>query len=300
MGNFFQKQGHHLLENPYYAWFLVLVLAFVPFFSWLSLSVIALVTLRKGSNDGFKVLVAGVTAAVFSSRLHTVVPYEGVAILATFSIGFVAALVLRNAANWKMVVSVILAIVLSIMALIHILLPGYVAEQFQMMIALFRTIAQGEPLVRLLDAQSGVNQQLLANYLLGIQVFSIVFSALTSLTFARYVQSILFYPGGFRRELLAFGATRFGVFMLFVSALGAYQHYPIAVSFLPILVVYLMAAGMILFFNVISRERDLFTIVLLIVPLIIAPYVMLPVYVLFGSLDSLFNFRLRLPIKAGE
>lgn len=300
MGNFLQKQGNQLLKNQHYAYFLTIILAFIPFFSWVSLSVIALVTLRKGSGEGFKVLVAGVAAAVLASGLHTVLPYEGVAILATFSLGFVAAVVLRNAPDWKVVVSVVTGIVLFLMALIHVFLPGQITEQFQMMLALFRTIAQGESMVRLLDTRTDVNQQLLANYLLGIQVCSIVISALLSLALARYIQSVLFYPGGFRRELLAFRATRFGAVMLFAAAFGAYQHYPIAVSCLPILVVYLMAAGMILFFNVISRKRDLLTIVYLFVPLVLAPYVMLPVYVLFGSLDSLFNFRLRLPLKAGE
>lgn len=300
MGNYLQKQAHYLLKNQYYAYFLAAILAFIPFFSWVSLSVVALVTLRKGSSDGFRVLVAGVTAAILSSGLHTGLPYEGATILATYSIGFIAALLLRSTACWIAVVSVILAIVLSVITLLHILLPEFIIEQFHVMLALFRTITQGDSVIRLLEAGTGVNQQLLANYFLGIQAFSIVCSALLSLALARHLQSILFYPGGLRKELLAFRATRLGVFMLLVSALGAYQHYPIAVSFLPILVVYLMAAGMILFFNVISRERDLLTIALLFVPLIIAPYVMLPVYVLFGSLDSLFNFRLRLPLRAGE
>lgn len=300
MGNFLQKQGSQILNNQYYACFLVIALAFMPFFSWVSLSVIALVTLRKGSNDGFKVLVAGLAAAVLASGLHSVLPYEGVAILATYSLGFVAASVLRNVPDWKVVVSVVTAMVLVFIMLVHLFLPGQIIEQFQVMLALFRTIAQSEPLVRFLDAQTDVNQQLLANYLLGIQVCSIVISALLSLALARYIQSVLFYPGGFRRELLAFRATRLGAILLFASAFGAYQHYPIAVSCLPILVVYLMAAGMILFFNIISRKRDLLTIVILFVPLVLAPYVMLPVYVLFGSLDSLFNFRLRLPVKASD
>ena len=300
MGNFLQKQGHQLLTNQYYAYFLVIALAFLPFFSWLSLSVIALVTLRKGSNEGFKILVAGVSAAVLAAGLHSLLPYEGVAILATFSLGFGAAVVLRNVPDWKVLVSVVIGIVLLMIALIHMFLPGQITEQFQVMLALFRTVAKGESMVRMLDTQTDANQQLLANYLLGVQVCSIVITALVSLALARQIQSALFYPGGFRKELLAFRATRFGAVMLFVTAYGAWQHYPIAVSCLPILVVYLMSAGMILFFNVISRKRDLLTIALLFVPLVLAPYVMLPVYVLFGSLDSLFNFRLRLPLKVSE
>ena len=300
MSSFLQKQGHYLLHNQLYASIIAATLAFIPFSGWLSLALIALVTLRKGSYNGLKILIVGIAAAVIAASRNDALPYENIAILATFSIGYIAAILLRTAASWKVVVGIVLTISLLVMALIHWLAPEYILEQFHALLAMFRKIEPGGAVLRLLDGKHGASQEILANYLLGIQVFSIVFSALSSVMLARYIQSMLFYPGGFREEILAFRASRTGVFMLVISAVGVYQHYPVAISFLPILVVYLMAAGMSLFFKVMSRKKDLFTILLLIAPLVVVPYVMLPVYVLFGSLDSLFNFRLRLLSKAGE
>lgn len=40
-------------------------------------------------------------------------------------------------------------------------------------------------------------------------------------------------------------------------------------------------------------------LILLLIPLILLPFVIIPIYVVLGALDSLFNFRLRLPVKTG-
>ncbi|MDP1604648.1 MAG: hypothetical protein Q8M03_15445 [Legionella sp.] len=300
IGSFLHKQGQYLLQNQLYALVMTAALAAIPFAAWLSLSVVALVTLRKGGYDGFKVLVAGLTVAIITASQSTVLPYTISSVVMTFSMGYIAALMLRFSASWKIVTGFMLTMALLGMLLIACLLPDYIMEQFQVLLTLFRSIEQGEIVVRLLDSHSGANQELLANYLLGVKAFSIVLSALSSLMLARYIQSLLFNPGGFRAEILEFRASRIGVLLLVISAIGAYQGNLVAVSCLPILVVYLMAAGMSLLFNIMSRKQNLVTIFLLFVPLVIAPYVMLPVYVFFGSLDSLFNFRLRLLSKTGE
>jgi hypothetical protein len=300
MGSFLHKQGHYLLQNEIYALFLTAALAAIPFVSWLSLAVIALVTLRKGGYDGFKVLVTGLTIAIIAGSRSAELPYTISSIVMTFSMGYIAALTLRHTASWKIVVAFVLTIALLGMLLVAWIVPDYIMEQYQVLLVMLRSIEQGESLMRLLNGQSGANQELLANYLLGVKAFSIVLSALSSLMLARYIQALLFNPGGFKAEILVFRASRIGVLLLIISGIGAYQSNPVAVSCLPILVVYLMAAGMSLLFNIISRKQNLVTIFLLFVPLVLAPYVMLPVYVFFGSLDSLFNFRLRLLSKAGE
>jgi len=63
---------------------------------------------------------------------------------------------------------------------------------------------------------------------------------------------------------------------------------------------YFLLAGLSLGFSVLARKTLMGSLLLLVVPLVLLPFVMLPVYVIFGSLDSLFNFRLYLPTGAGK
>ena len=54
-----QKQGKFLLENKQYAILYASLLAILPYTVWLSVAIIALITLRKGWRDGLVVCGAG-------------------------------------------------------------------------------------------------------------------------------------------------------------------------------------------------------------------------------------------------
>ena len=116
----------------------------------------------------------------------------------------------------------------------------------------------------------------------------------------RSLQSKLFYPGEFRREMLAFRGDKIGLLLLVCMFIAANQHNVIAISLLPILMFYFLLAGLSLSFNVLAKQRPLSLMILLIASLMVLPFIMLPVYVIFGSLDSLFNLRLYLPSDAGK
>ncbi|WP_131783071.1 hypothetical protein [Legionella gresilensis] len=296
MNTFLRNQGQYILKNEICAFFVAAILALIPLTTWLSLAVIALVTLRKGVVDGAKVFICGIIASYISYQFNTNLGHAFSMTIITFIIGFSAALILRLTANWKIVIFGILIAALIIISLVHGFLPNYANEQYVLLLAALKEVDPNHMLVQLLESQQRTNPNLIINSLLGIRVLSLVFSALGSLMLARGIQSLLFYPGGFREEMLAFRASRVGVLLLIVAAFGVYQSNPIAISCLPLLVVYLMFAGISLFFNIMARKRDLVTIFLLFVPLIIVPYIMLPIYVFFGSLDSLFNLRLHLSL----
>ncbi|STX51734.1 membrane protein [Legionella busanensis] len=296
MNTFLRNQGQYLLKNEICAFFVAAILALTPLTTWLSLAVITLVTLRKGFVDGAKVFICGIIASYISYQFNANLGHAFSMTIITFIIGFSAALILRLTANWKVVIFGILIAALVIISLIHGLLPTYANEQYALLLTVLKEIDPNHMLVQLLESQQHTNPNLIVNSLLGIRVLSLVFSALGSLMLARGIQSLLFYPGGFREEMLAFRASCVGVFLLIIAVFGVYQGNPIAISCLPLLVVYLMFAGISLFFNIMARKRDLITIFLLFVPLIIVPYIMLPIYVFFGSLDSLFNLRLHLSL----
>lgn len=71
LGELLRKQGHFLLENDHYALLYIAILALIPFATWLSVAIVALITLRKGWVSGLKGLMIG--SASFLSPLSYVI-----------------------------------------------------------------------------------------------------------------------------------------------------------------------------------------------------------------------------------
>ncbi|KTD49516.1 membrane protein [Legionella rubrilucens] len=299
-GGLLQKQGHFLLQNEKYAWFLTAVLAVIPFTAWVSLSVMALVTLRKGWASGCQCLIIGLTVSLCMAEMTTSSPYLLSTIALTYLTCYMGACLLRATASWQKVAVFIISLATVVILLVHSLASEFILAQYKMVQEMLKALDQGNVIASLLEHQPPENQVSLANYLLGIKAISVLLSAVFSLLVARAVQSMLFYPGGFKREVMAFRANSAAVVLLLVCLYGVYQHNPVLLSCLPLFFVYLMAAGISLSLSLLAQKRRLAFWVLLLMPIVVVPYIMLPVYVLFGSIDSLFNLRARRLFLAGE
>lgn len=300
LGDFLGKQGRFLLENDHVALVYIAILAVVPFAAWLSSAVIALITLRKGWSAGFKGLIVGV--GIFSVLSLLSMPFLPALITSTIAFlpCYLTAGVLHSTASWKVAGFVLVLQVLVALVLLHWFAPELIMNQYQYIAKMLKEMAKessDSSLASLLNDQNALSQQIFANYFLGIQSVSIVLSSLISIGLARSVQSRIFYPGGFKQEMLSFRASGLGVILLVLAAVGAYKHDPLAISCLPILVMYYVAAGLSLGFSLFAKERGIGTFILLIVPLALLPFFMLPLYVAIGALDSLFNVRLYLSSK---
>ena len=141
---------------------------------------------------------------------------------------------------------------------------------------------------------------MLANYLLGVQAVGVMLSSILSLALARFVQSQVYYPGGFKQEIFNLRGDKVGLVLLLAMMFAANQGNVIAIDVLPALLFYFLLAGLSLGLNVLAMKKPLGSMVLLIAPPLLLPFVMLPAYVIIGSLDSLFNFRLYLPAGVGK
>lgn len=300
MGGFWERQGRYLLQSRKYAWLMTAVLALIPLMSWLSLAVMALVTLRRSKLAGFKCLIIGVTVSICFAEITGASVAAYPVILSTYVLCYLCAVVLRETISWQIVATFIILLVLTALLLVHCLAPHYALEQYQALQQMLKMFDQTGALTDLLSQQSLENQLSMANYLLGIKAVSFVVSALFSLMTARSIQASIFNPGGFKGEMLSFRASKAGLLLFIICAIGAYQNNPVCLSFVPLLFVYLMAAGISLSLNLLAQKKRLATLVLLVGPVVLIPYVMLPVYALFGSIDSLFNLRSRLLLFAGK
>lgn len=299
LSHLLRKQGQYLLENDRHALVYIAVLALMPFAQWLSVAIIALITLRKGWLAGYRSLVIGVLAHLMFSLLSTSFFVAMVTSVTAFLPCYLMALVLRVTINWQWTMSFIVLQVMLWVSLLHWLAPEFILHQYQYFQALLKELDNNLSF-GLVFNQGLFDQTATAHYLVGVECASMAASAVASLMLARSVQSKLFCPNGFKQEIMAFRASNYGVILLALIGMEAYQHNSIALSCLPILVMYYAAAGLSLSFNIFAKNKRIGTLFLLIAPLVIVPFVMLAVYVSFGVLDSLFNFRVHLLCKASE
>jgi hypothetical protein len=289
MGDFLRKQGLLILQKEKYAFLLTAVFCFIPMASWLSIAIMALVTLRNGAHAGFKVGVIGVTASLIDASLNQFFSQAVQEIVLIYILTFIAAWVLRTWSHLQQVIDGLLFCILSQIVIMHWIMPEQITKDLSVFLAVLSKINQGNHIAEILNKET--LKDLIASYFFGIKNLVLLLSVVFPLMMARYIQSLIFYPEGFKKELLSFRANPLVVFVMTICILGAYQHYTLAVSALPTLISYVTAAGIILSFNVLHKKQGKLTLLIILIPLLVVPYIILPIYVVFGTLDSLFNFR---------
>ena len=299
MRSFLHKQGELLFKKQYYALFLIVAFAFLPLTGWLALTLVGLMTLRCGAREGLIFMFAGIAASALASNMVSAQMTDVLPMLVISTVSVYALSCLqRFFASWAVTGMIALFTALGAVVIIHTWIPEYISAQLRELITIFSQIPQADGLVDVLNSAVNTSDSFLPNYLLGVKVFAETMSVFSALITARFIQSLLFYPEGFKKELLAFRANKLIVLLMVICLTGVYANNGLAFSCLPILVSYLSIAGICLCVNLLAKRKGVLITLMLGLPLVFAPSVMLPVYVIFGSLDSLFNFRLRLPAKA--
>jgi hypothetical protein len=297
-GNFILRQSKNLLENKQQAIMFAVLFALLPFASWLSVALVLLVTLRRGAKAGFEVMLPALV--IHSVPLMMLVSVESALIntLIIYVPCYLAALVLRSTTSWQTVFGVFFLQALIGFLVIHLCAPDFILDQFNQFKNL---LGQFQEYKQLLDAGTdGINTFVLAQLFFGIQILSVVVSALISLIFARSIQAKLFVPGGFSSELLAFRSGRFSFLILMAVSIASYFEISYAINVLPLVLSYFLVSGFALAFYALARKRQLRIMTLLVLLIFLKPFFVLFVYVLLGALDSLFNFRLYLPVRVRE
>ena len=295
-----RKQGLLMLDNNRHAMLHAIALALLPYTAWLSLAIVALVTLRKGCREGGWLLVLVTFANFMLSAFSASASISLINALLTFMPGYLAACVLRLTVSWRAVAGLFFLQVLVAVLLLHLFVPEFIMAQYVYLQSVLREVQTDNALLAFINDKTVSNQLVLASYFLGLQAVGVVFSASLSLACARFIQSQFFYPGGFRQEMLNFRGDKIGLLLLIILFIATSQQNVLAMSLLPMLIFYFLLAGLSLIFNIFAKQKPLRTLILLVATIVLMPFVMLPVYVIFGSLDSLFNFRLYLPTDAGK
>lgn len=297
-GDFIIKHSKALLENKQQAILYAVILAILPFVSWLSVALVSLITLRKGAKSGFEVMLPALV--VHSVPLMMLVPLESALInaLVAYIPCYMAAICLRKTMSWQMVSGVFLFQAFIGFIAIQFLAPNFVTDQFAQFKSILMQYQEYQHLVD--DSTDGISSLILAQLFFGIQILSVIVSAIISLLFARSIQAKLFIPGGFKTEMLEFRGGKLSFLVLIAVSTASYYEMPFAINLLPLVLCYFLISGFNLAYFILAGKRQIRVFILLFLLVLLKPSFVLLTYIVFGSLDSLFNFRLYLPARVRE
>src|SRR3990167_7285412 len=132
---FVQTQGALILNKPPYAYALIVLFAVVPLMSWFSVSIAALITLRNGPDAGIKAMGVGMLILILDSFLttSTLTITQATILIFTYLPTYVAALILRSTASWRMTTLFLLLLSSAIIFYFYFFTPQFLIEQYQLL-----------------------------------------------------------------------------------------------------------------------------------------------------------------------
>ncbi len=201
------------------------VLGFIlPPLTLLSNAIPALVTLRMGEKQGLLMaVILTVSLLVFFSLVGIAPKVAVIYVLSQWFLPVVLAIWLKRNNDWQQVLQLLLIIAAATLILLHATfgdLSGYWQGILNTLFrpALERAQIPAEEIELLLPA--------VASYMTGAMVAGIVFSSIIVLLLARYIQAVVYNPGGFEDEFLQLRAGQWpalavlaGMLFTMVSAL---------------------------------------------------------------------------------
>lgn len=282
-----------LLQKPQLIWIYVTMLAMFPLTDWLGLALIALVTLRLGWYEGMRCFLAGATASMCLMEYSGETIEAFITILPIYGFTYAGAYLLGKYSNWHYVIAGILSAIFLILLGVHCLKPDFLLSQYQAFLSIVEQIDPDKMYIPQLLGTDPATQVKLAYYMFSVKLLGVFLSVMISLLLARSIQSQLFYPGGFKWELLNFRANKIALLLLAVIGAGIYQHSILASCSLMICFTYFLIGGLSLAANLLANKQKIVIYTAIFLPLVVVPYITFPLYAVFGSIDSIFNLRAR-------
>jgi hypothetical protein len=216
-----------LLKGPTEAIAWAILCSVVPFLSGLTHVIIALVTLRKGPQEGLFVLLwSALPSVVFTYTLSSQSGWYN--LLGFYLLGYILATILYYSAQWSTLFNVLCLFGMLSVAGVHWLIPDIHRvwlNQFQQVL---------NTLQYRLNAIDSI-LCLLANIATGTQMVFLLLGNLWHLSIARGLQSMLFNPGAFRQELISIQLDPKVSMAMIISTLFAVQGFAVGLDMLPVI-----------------------------------------------------------------
>lgn len=292
---FAQRFGQFILKGRWQAFLSALLFAALPFLTWVSGVIVGLVTLRKGSSEGFlTALWASLPSIIFA--IHDKTPFlVGVAI-SSFLI-WALAMLLRKTANWALVLCAAALAGVSIVGIFHIVEPNTAAWWIKHLTASASNVEQN---LKIPAEQQQNLKRILENISLiatGLQVMLYSFMVLMELFFARGLESSLFNKGKLAHEAKRIRLTVWAGIALLIMAFLARFEQGFFLDALPVLVLPFVFAGVSVVHFVMTQGKLrlgwFIAFYALIVFMVFFVPALLMIFMFLALLDSAVNIRLR-------
>lgn len=263
----------------------VIIAAMLPMMYWVSAAAVGLVTLRRGPYSGAGLLAWSLLAAGVWWLIADPIP--AVVITGTY----VLAVILRRTVSWGHTLAVLIPLGV---------LTGIVLEQMlgdllgQLVAGVQEQLLQSQQIVPGVELDADWWYQLFAGGLTGATAAMI----LSSLVLARWWQSVLYNPGGFREEFHQLRLSpALSLALMAVLALGP-QFGLVMVHWLPLLVLPLVCAGLALVHCSVAKRKvgGTWLVMFYVAVVVLGPYLIM-LLVLLAVIDSLVDIRRRIPAK---
>ncbi|WP_428239662.1 hypothetical protein [Gynuella sp.] len=273
------------MKQPVNAFVISAISAALPLTFWLAAAIVGLVTLRKGQTEGIKAL-SGAILGIVIGAVSTGSLTAYVTVILMCPVVVILALVLRNTQSWAWTLMSAsgCGIVLAITAAFALEEPFKAINQ-----ELVNFVQQ--------SGQNGLYEQLIMtltekNALPMLMAGGSVDMAILSLILARYWQSALFNPGGFRVEFHALRLQPWMVLTLIAMAglISLWSLFALEPTIMPLLI-----SGTALIHGIVAKKElggvwlTVFYIALLLFTLYALPFILL-----LAIADAWFDFRTRI------
>ncbi len=195
--------AEYVLRGRWQAVLIALLFTFIPFFGWIGVVIMALVTLRKGAKEGFFVLSWIILPIIVISIVLKDYRYALYDALGGSTVVWLMAIILRQTRSWLLVVqAVVLLAVITIISL-HIADPN-ISQWWQ--IHVVQILNQFNELMSNVLTPDVIKNSVVttAKIATGLQADIIILTNLFNLVIARWAQATLFNPGGLKQELHGF------------------------------------------------------------------------------------------------
>lgn len=287
----FHRFAAYVMSDRKAAIMTAIVCSIVPMLGWLGIVVLCLVTLRKGVREGAYVLlwlllptvVIAAIAKMPSVLLHNFV----YATLFTW----ILALVLRATRSWGSVLEASAVIAVAGIVVVHFII-GDVQQYWLAYLTKTYTWANQYLQTQLTAADIKVVASKVALFITGFQAAMLIVGNIINLAIARWMQSLLYNPGGFRKEAYHVRLQYISVLVIAACMLLTLTGLPISYDIVPVILLPAFVAGLSLLHQVMATARyswfGLFAYYGLLI--LFFPY-LLVVTVLAAVADAFFDFR---------
>ncbi|WP_067515459.1 hypothetical protein [Endozoicomonas ascidiicola] len=273
------------MRGPKQATVLATIFACIPMLFWVSAAIISLVTLRRGTAEGLKVLGWAILPGIAWASMGQFSTITGLVMTVALAV------TLRNTVSWQKTLLALVPLGGLAALVMAQLAPQQIAQISELVLKFIHDYFQ----------QSGqstddiVGLRTLVEYcVIGMVAWFNLVSCIFGLILGRAWQAQLYNPGGFREEFHRIRLSAPMAMGLLAFTLVGVAAVPSLLVVVPVATLPLLVAGLAMIHGLVGmKQMGSFWLVGFYILLIFATQLAYPVIVLTACLDSLLDFRTR-------